>query len=171
MYRTGLDQSKIIQRDLTASNFNMEIPCYQLVEKSYQQLDQEQATRIVELEQSANFADKRHAALLRRLRKNEKVKRMYAKVKAARERGHRQGLTRLEIPLHPEDDPKMCTDWKVIVVPSEIVEHLQKRMRQYFGQAQGTPFRINLLASDLGFCGNLPSADAILEGTYEADPQ
>jgi hypothetical protein len=126
MYRTGLDQSKIIQRDLTASDINMEIPCSkrhcytmfnevqtqvnQPVEKSYQQRDQEQATRIEELEKSANFADKRHAALLRRLRKNEKIKRMYAKVKAARERGHRQGLTRLGIPLHPEDDPKTCTD-------------------------------------------------------------
>jgi hypothetical protein len=144
----------------------------QLVEQSYQQRDQEQATRIVELEQSANFADKRHAALFRRLRKNEKVKRMYAKVKAARERGHRQGLTRLEIPLHPEDDSKTCTDWKVTNVPSEIVEqHLQKRNFQHFGQAQGTPFTINPLASDLGFCGDLPSADAILEGTYEADPQ
>jgi hypothetical protein len=187
MYRTGLDQSQIIQKGLTVSNIDMEIPCSkqqcytmlnnvqsqvnQLVAKSYQQRDQEQVARITELEQSTFSADKLRAALLRRLRKNEKVKRMYAKVKAAPERGQRQGLTRLEIPLHPETDPKTCTEWRVIDVPSEIVEHLQKRNRLHFGQAQGTPFTTNPLASDLGFCGDLPSSDEILEGTYDVDPQ
>jgi hypothetical protein len=30
------------------------------------------------------------------------------KVKAARERGQRQGLTQIEIPFHPNDDPKVA---------------------------------------------------------------
>ena len=95
IYRTGLDQSQIIQRDLDTSHIDMEIPsskrqCYimmndaqsqvnQLVATSFQQRDQKQVKRIQDLEQSLSSADKSHAALLRRLRKNEKVKRMYRK--------------------------------------------------------------------------------------------
>ncbi len=51
----------------------------QLVATSFQQRDQKQVKRIQDLEQSLSSADKSHAALLRRLRKNEKVKRMYRK--------------------------------------------------------------------------------------------
>ncbi len=187
MYRTGLDHLQIIKRDLDMTNIAMEIPiskrqCYnminetqshvhQLVTKSYQQRDQEQIDRIQELEQSLSTADKSHAALLRRLRRNEKVKRMYQKVKNARERGRRHGLTRIEIPVHPEADPKSCTDWRVIDVPSEIVEHLQKRNQQHFGQAHGTPFTVNPLASDFGFNGDTLASDAVLGGTYLVDPQ
>jgi exonuclease III len=187
MYRTGLDQSHIIHRDMATSNIDVEIPpskrqCYimlkeaktqvdKLVATSFQQRDQEQADRIQRLEQSLLSADRSHAALLRRLRKNEKVKRMYQKVKAARERGKHQGLTRLEIPVHPEDDPKTCTEWRMIDVPSEIVEHLQKRNRQHFGQAHGTPFTIDPLASDFGFCGDSLTADAVLDGTYQVHPE
>lgn len=43
------------------------------------------------------------------LQKNEKVRQMYNKVKAACSKwGQHQGLTRIEIPLHPDDDPKSC---------------------------------------------------------------
>ncbi len=142
-----------------------------LVATSVQQRDQEQADRIKRLEQSLASADRSHATLLRRLKRNEKVKRMYQKVKAAREQGKHQGLTRLEIPLHPEDDPKTCTEWRIIDVPSEIVEHLQKRNRQHFGQAHGTPFTIDPLASDFGFCGDSLTADAVLDGTYQVHPE
>ena len=51
----------------------------QLVATSFQQRDQKQVKRIQDLEQSLSSADKSHAALPRRLRKNEKVKRMYRK--------------------------------------------------------------------------------------------
>ncbi len=73
--------------------------------------------------------------------------------------------------MHPEADPKSCTDWRVIDVPSEIVEHLQTRNQQHFGQAHGTPFTVNTLASDFGFNGDTLASDAVLGGTYLVDPQ
>jgi hypothetical protein len=93
------------------------------------------------------------------------------KIKAARERGQRQGVIRLEIPKPPSADPKTCTDWQTIDTPSEIVEQLQRRNRQHFGQAHGTPFTIDPLSNDLTFCGDSPNAEEVLAGTYQIDPQ
>lgn len=108
--------------------------------------------------------------MLRRLRRNEKVKRVMEKIRATRERGQRQGVTRLEIPRPPSADPKTCTEWQTIDVPSEIVENLQRRNKQHFGQAHGTPFTLDPLADDLTFCGDSPMAESILDGTYCTNP-
>ena len=50
------------------------------------------------------------------------------------------GITRIEIPTDPNDDPKKCTEWQTIDVPTDILYHLQTRNRQHFGQARNTPF-------------------------------
>ena len=68
--------------------------------------------------------------------------------------------------MHPAEDPKTCQDWQTIDVPDEIVKHLQARNRKHFGQAHGTPFTCEPLNNDLGFCGDGPGADAILNGQY-----
>ena len=104
--------------------------------------------------------------LARRLRRAELIKLLFEKLKAQRARGHRSGVTRIEIPVHPHDDPKTCQDWQTIDVPDEIVQHLQARNRKHFGQAHGTPFTCEPLNNALGFCGDGPGADAILSGQY-----
>jgi hypothetical protein len=55
----------------------------------------------------------------------------------------------------------------MIDVPDEIVMHLQSRNRKHFGQADGTPFTTDALLHDLGFCGDGPGTDDILEGQYQ----
>jgi hypothetical protein len=187
MHRTGLDHSRIITKHITSGNIDIQLPtsmqqCKQklretqaeidkLVVDSYHQRDQERDARIQELDRSLLKADKNHATLLRRLKRNEKVKRVLVteKIKAAKEKGQRQGVTRLEIPRPPATDPKTCTDWQTINIPSEIVENLQRRNRQHFGQAHGTPFTVDPLAEDLGFCGDSPNADLILDGNYQLE--
>ncbi len=185
MHHTGLDHSQILLRDVKNYNLDMSLPvskeqCKQnlretqaeinkIVADCYQRRDQERDAKILELEQSMKKADKAHAKLLRRLKRNEKVKRVTEKIKASREREQRQGVTRIEIPQPPSADPKTCMDWQTIDIPSEIVKHLQRRNRQHFGQAQGTPFTIDPLANDMSFCGDSSLADSVLEGTYQTD--
>jgi hypothetical protein len=101
------------------------------------------------------------------LRRCERIKQLFDKLKAARARGQRSGVTRIEIPVHPQADPKTCTEWQTIDVPDEIVMHLQSRNRKHFGQADGTPFTIDALFHDLGFCGDGPGTDDILKGQYQ----
>jgi hypothetical protein len=87
---TGLDHSQILLRDMATHNLEMILPdtkqqckqqlrdiqneINQLVAESYQRRDQERDARIQELDQSSNKADKNHARLLRRLKRNEQVK-------------------------------------------------------------------------------------------------
>ena len=75
--------------------------------------------------------------------------------------------TRLEIPKHPADDPKYCTEWQVIDVPSEIVQHLQQRNQKGFGQAHGTPFTVPPLSTALQFTGEGPGTNDILTGAWD----
>ena len=135
-----------------------------IVAESYEKRDQELDEQIQELDQSMRKADKDHARLLRRLKRNEKVKRVCDKIKAARTKGQPHGVTRLEIPSTPSADPKTCIDWQTIDITTEIAAHFQQRNRQHFSQAHGTPFTIDPLACDLGFCGDSPTADTILSG-------
>ncbi len=105
--------------------------------------------------------------MLRRLRKAEDIKELFRKIKYLRDMQTRKGVSRIEIALHPEIDPKNCTEWQQIDVPSEILKHLQERNQKHFAQAHGTPFTIPPLSSDLGFDGNTRAGIEILQGTYD----
>lgn len=115
----------------------------------YQQRDRERKCKLQQFEISGGDKANNHVRLLRRLQQAEEIKAMIAKIRTARTRDQRKGVTSIEIAVHPESDPKTWTDWKVIDVPSEVVEHLQRRNRAHFGQAHGTPFTIPPLSTDL----------------------
>ena len=183
MHRTGIDHTSILQRDLQHKRLDMLLPqtkidCVQMlrrarsevkriVENSFKQRDEERSERIRALEDSNQKSDKKHATLLRRLRRAEAIKQLFDKLKYARTRGVRQGITMIEIPRHYGTDPKICTDWQTIEVPTEIVHHLQQRNQKHFSQAHGSPFTIPPLATDIGIEGHGPFADDILEGLYD----
>ena len=134
------------------------------------QREDELQQRIASLEISGKKSDAATATILRRLQKAEEIKRLFAKLRSFRIKDTRRGVTAIEIPLHPETDPKTCNEWQTIEVPSEIVEHLQTRNKAHFGQAQGTPFTTPPLANDLGFCGDKSGAEQILQGRYDSTP-
>ena len=103
MFRTGLDHSKILQRDTQALNLEMTMPTTQhecnkmlretkseikqIISTSYQRRDQERDAWIHQLDSSMNRVDRTHAMFLQRLNRNEKVKQVLEKIKAAKERG------------------------------------------------------------------------------------
>ncbi len=139
----------------------------ELVQNSFPQRDKEQRERIKALAASPSKSDKEHCQKLRRLQKAEDIKHLFRKLKALQV-NERQGVTRIEIPLHSGTDPKSCTQWQQIEVPTEVLYQLQKRNQQHFGQAQGSPFLVPPLIDQLGFCVDGTSADDILQGTYDA---
>ena len=107
--------------------------------------------------------------MLRRLKKAEDIKQLFRKIKQVRSKNNRRGVTRIEIPLHPTDDHKACTEWTQIEVPTDILRLLQERNRAHFGQAQGTPFTIPPLVDELGFRRDGPISDEILQGEYPVE--
>jgi hypothetical protein len=78
------------------------------------------------------------------------------------------GVSSIQLPVTPTDNPKDCKDWITVNAPNEVVEKLRDRNRVHFGQAQGTPFTVPPLSKDLNFDGATSSADMILEGTYDS---
>ena len=138
-----------------------------IVTTSLQQRDSERKQKLLELELSGSKRDKAQARLLRRLQRAEATKAVVAKIRTAWTNGRRAGITSVEILVHPEEDPKTCTEGRVIDVPSEVVEHLQRRNRIHFGQAHGTPLTVPPLAEELGSCADGPSCDAALTGHYD----
>ena len=183
MAKTGLTHIAILQRMVDKNPLEFTIPndekacnmalratkkkIREIVSQSFEQREIERERRIKDLEASATKADKSKAKILRRLRKAEAIKQLFKKLKAVRTSTVQPGVTRLEIPVHPTIDPKECTEWQTIDVPSEIVDNLQRRNQLHFGQAHGTPFTISPLSDDLGFQGDRIASYDILNGQYD----
>lgn len=185
-FRTGFDHAEILRADLTQLPEDIAVPtnhreCSQQLRQANQRVkqivaascaarDHEREQRTKRLEESASTHDRNTAKMLRRLKKAEDLKNLFWKLKYARAAGTRQGVTRIEIPVHPEADPKTCTEWQQIEVPTEILQHLQRRNRIHFGQAHGTPFTIPPLSDDLGYRSTGQHGEQILNGSYDTTP-
>jgi hypothetical protein len=107
---------------------------------------------------------KAKARILSNLKKAEELRKLFIKIKTLRQTKQRNGITRIEIPIDPTDDPKTCVDWKMINVPTEVLYHLQQRNRRHFGQAQGTPSTTSPLYNKLGFTSYTSQGTMILDG-------
>ena len=133
-----------------------------IIAESFTRREDELQQKLKQHEQSVHESDKKKAAILKRIMRAEALKKLAEKIRRLRSPDIRQGITRVEIPAHPLDDPKSCTEWRIIDVPSEIVTHLQNRNRMHFGQAHGTPFTVPPLSNLLGFSGEGEHAEDIL---------
>jgi hypothetical protein len=95
-----------------------------IVDSSVQHRQTERHERIKELSSSPLKNDKEQGQILRRLQKAEDIKQLFRKLKVLRAPHQRQGVTRIEIPLHPDEDPKECPEWQQIEVPTEVLFQL-----------------------------------------------
>ncbi|KAI2492927.1 hypothetical protein MHU86_21605 [Fragilaria crotonensis] len=154
-------------RECSVAIRKVESTIKEIIAESYERRDHERQRKLEALETSGKKADKESATRLRHMKKAEDIKQLFRKISGVRKNKLRQGVTRIEIPLHPEHDPKTCTEWRQIDVPTEIVRLLQEQNRNHFGQAKGTPFTVAPLLDDLGFCGDQPLSTRILDGTYQ----
>ncbi len=138
-----------------------------IVDNSVCQRENERHERIKDISSSPSKNAKAYGHRLRRLQKSEDIKQLFMKLQVLRTPHHRQGVTRIEIPLHPGDDPKACQEWQQVEVPTEVVYQLQQRNRAHFGQAHGSPFTVAPSVDQLGFCGDGSSSEDVLKGVYE----
>ena len=182
--KTNIDHSQVLQQDIAKLLEPLDLPttktdcnrrlneakksAVDIVINSYFHRDQERQQKIECLEATQTKVDLASAKRLRRMKKAEDVKQLFEKIRYVRMATNSRGVTRLEIPLNPMDDPKECTEWQMIDVPSEILQVLHERNCAHFGQAQGTPFTVPPLSNDLGFRGDGPASTEILEGCYDA---
>ena len=110
------------------------------------------------------------AKIVERLQRAETLHRAYTKLACLRKPDMGTGLTHLEVPLDPSQDPKTCpkdpTHWRIERVPEEIERMILTRNQQHFGQAQGTPFTAPEITAHIKFDGSGQAADLILDGKF-----
>ena len=139
---------------------------YHIVEEHHQHRETERNIQIATLEATGKPADNNHARILRILKKAESIQMMFKKLRNQLNPAERQSVTRVEVPVNEQEDPKQCQHWKVVDIPSEVLEHLQRRNRKHFGQAYGTPFTIEPLVGQFGYSGISATATQVLDGEY-----
>jgi hypothetical protein len=191
MKKTKIDHEEILQKEIQnlaeAIDFPQSIEdcstalkrakkdVKDIIDRSFATRESERDEQIAKLEAeietqtgcTSNKDNKAKLTILRNLKKAEAIKKLFQKLQTLRQTRQRSGITRLEVPLDPNDDPKTCQHWKVIDVPTEILSLLQQRNQKHFGQAHGTPFTIPPLSDDLGFTSMTPSGSLILKGQYD----
>jgi hypothetical protein len=111
------------------------------------------------------------AKAVQRLKQAENLSRTYQKLQRIRTTDLATGLTEIRVPHDVNISPKECPDddhlWRTERVPEEIEKLLIDRNRTHFGQAEGTPFTMPHIRSQLQYDGSGPMADLILEGDYD----
>ena len=112
-------------------------------------------------------SDSKAASKWKNIQKSEAIKAMYRKLQFIRRDNTQQsGLTRLEVPSNPDQDPKNCSEWTTVDNPEDITRYLLARNQKHFGQADGTPFTVSPLNIAIDFRTSTETCDTILEGKY-----
>ena len=151
--------------------------------KLQQSCQDHEALREQELQERIETAiqngKKTKAQIIRAIRKSEDHRKTYQILQQMKRRStNTHAIDRVEIPSswpqphQPVDDidhledPKTCTQWRMITVPEEVEYYLLLRNRLHFGQAEGTPFTIEPLRQDIDWTASTQAAEQLLHGTY-----
>lgn len=152
--------------------------CSRLQETSRASFETRQAELVQKIQDLSNQSKRTPQKILNAIRKVEQQRRTFHTLKAMKRSTEGSStLDRLDIPqswpsthqpttLDDLEDPKRCTEWKTVTEPAEIEHYLLLRNRLHFGQAQGTPFTIDPLQSELDWLATSPAAEALLQGKY-----
>jgi hypothetical protein len=136
-----------------------------IAQQSIQHRNNENLANVTALKLAGNKAK---AHILHNICKAEEMRRLFPKIRYLCSTNQSSGISSIQVPANPTDNPNDCSAWVTIDALTEVVEKLRDRNRTHFGQAQGTPFTIPPLFQDLDFTGATSSADMILEGTYHS---
>jgi hypothetical protein len=144
---------------------NAQVEVSQIARNSSQYREDKKISKVaaVELEGNNDWAK-----ILRNIQKAEEMKKSFAKICYLRTPERNTGISSIQVPAHPTNNPKDCKQWITINAPQAMVEKLRNRKRSHFGQAQGTPFTVPPLSEDLNFDGATSSAEMKLDGTYDS---
>jgi hypothetical protein len=97
--------------------------------------------------------------------KAEDIKDMFRKIRSVQGTS-KKGLTRVLVPSEPTADPKTCTKWVSVDLPTDIETHLRTRNRKHFGQTEGPPPTMPPFSDHVDWAASTRTSKVILEGDY-----
>jgi hypothetical protein len=133
MAKTGVDHTEIIHKATVNMGEGFQVPTTaaecstavkeakkqvkEIIARSFSTRESERDKQIAELEAEAESTKtskekQKKLTILRILKKAEAIKKLFQKLQILRNTRQRGGITRLEVPTNPHDDPRKCNHWK-----------------------------------------------------------
>ena len=78
----------------------------------------------------------KQAKIHRQILRAEAMKKVWRKCQAARGLHKQGGLSYLEVPADPTENPKECENWRRVDIPEEIKALSEERNQKHFGQSK-----------------------------------
>ncbi len=178
---TGINMSIAIQLKQARRPEPVVIPDTEADIKS--DLRQARRDRRIVLRESAQLRKSRQQEKIKALqmanptKPPDKVEKVYKNTLASKEMFRRVpsarpvasgGISMIKVPVDPSADPKAPgTEFRSIVDPSEVEQHILERNRLHFSQAKDTPLATKRITDLLSYSGTTSIADQLLKGDYD----
>ena len=107
------------------------------------------------------------AKIIRKIQRAEASKAVYQQCAHARGLTKEGGLSFVDVPVNPQDDPKQCTDWQRIDDPKQVEEAIRERLKQHFSQSKNCNLTSPPFDITMEFDAACNRAEQILTGTYD----
>jgi hypothetical protein len=98
-----------------------QIEVSKIARHSSQHHEEENISTVAALELEGN---KEHAKILGNIQKAEEMKKLVAKIRYLCTLEKNTGISSIQVPTHPTNNPKDCKDWITIDAPTAVVEKL-----------------------------------------------
>jgi hypothetical protein len=93
----------------------------QIAQNSSQHCEEENISKVAALKLDGN---KDGAKILRNIQKAEEMKKLFTKIRYLRTPEQNTGISSIQVPALPTNNPKDCNDWIIINAPTAVVEKL-----------------------------------------------
>ena len=108
----------------------------------------------------------KQAKILRRMQRAEAMERVWMKCRVAR--GLKKGgLSHIEVPTNPNDNPRTCTDWTTVDDQAEMVDHIQSHLGKHFAQSANRTLTTPPLDVTMKFSATCEMANSMLQGRFD----
>ena len=105
--------------------------------------------------------------IMQRMIRAEATAAVYQQCAHARGLSKEGGLSYVEVPVDPAEDPKQCQDWKRVDDPVEVEEAIRNRLKKHFSQAKDCNLTSEPFDTTMLFTAACDKAEQILTGTFD----
>ena len=126
-----------------------------------------QETLIKQYTDSNSEHSKEMAKVIQRMIRAEATSAVFQQCAHARGLTKEGGLSYVEVPVDPEEDPKQCQQWRRVDDPVEVEEAIRNRLKKHFSQAKDCNLTSEPFDTTMLFTAACDKAEQILTGTLD----
>jgi hypothetical protein len=98
-----------------------QIEVSRIARQSAQYQEDKITSKVAALELEGNT---KRAKILRNIQKVEEMKKLFSKIRYLRTPKRQTGVSSIQVPVIPTENPKECKDWITVDAPNEVVKKL-----------------------------------------------